>query len=536
MLDEPTNHLDLNAVLWLDDYMSKWKNTLLVVSHDQEFLSSVCQHIIHLEDKKLYYYKGTFDTFKAMHATKVAQQQKDWEKQQKMLRAAKKSGSSSKQALAKAARNKKSQNKRSGGQGKHVGMEESNDRDEVLIERPMEYLVRFNFEEVEDLRPPVIEVSNMGFHYPDADDGTEFPDLFNDVNFGIDMDSRICIVGPNGAGKSTLLNLVMGLLEPTDGVINRNRRMRMGRYSQHFMEHLPMLKSPVDYLREKFGDQSYQDVRNLLGNVGLEGHAHTIKNKDLSGGQKARVVFAELMLAKPHIIFFDEPTNHLDIESVDALCEAIRAFNGGVVLVTHDARLITEVNCELWIVDQQSNPQVKPFQGEFDEYKEEILEEIRQNEEQALADAERRAKVRQEKKEALAAMRKAGKGATKMLSVMDASVQQAVDDDNAKISREKVDPTEETETSFEKPNEADLALLFGRKKDKKKDKKKKRKKEKRKEEKEQNCQTKQARCRNVNYAIIGAKRVASAIMPYYIATLSREGTYFFQRRCQKRKH
>ena len=124
------------------------------------------------------------------------------------------------------------------------------------------------------------------------------------VTYNVQQQSRICIVGPNGAGKSTLLNLIMGVLQPTDGVVNRNRRMRMGRYSQHFMEHLPMLKSPVDYLRSKFDDQSYQEIRNLLGNVGLEGHAHTIKNKDLSGGQKARVVFAELMLARVRIVLY----------------------------------------------------------------------------------------------------------------------------------------------------------------------------------------------------------------------------------------
>eukprot|EP00750_Incisomonas_marina_P001864 INCI11732.2.p1 GENE.INCI11732.2~~INCI11732.2.p1 ORF type:complete len:1192 (+),score=391.74 INCI11732.2:267-3842(+) len=478
MLDEPTNHLDLNAVLWLDDYMSKWKNTLLVVSHDQDFLTSVCQQIIHLEDQQLYYYKGSFDTFKGMHDTKIKQQLKDYEKQQKMLRAAKKSGSSSKQAMAKAEKNRKAAGKK-GGAGKSKddgGMAESNDRDEVLIARPQEYLVRFNFQEVEDLRPPVIEVSNMSFHYPDAEDGTEFPDLFNNVNFGIDMDSRICIVGPNGAGKSTLLNLIMGLLEPTGGSINRNRRMRMGRYSQHFMEHLPMLSSPVDYLRNKFGDQSYQEIRNLLGNVGLEGHAHTIKNKDLSGGQKARVVFAELMLARPHIIFFDEPTNHLDIESVDALCDAIRAFNGGVVLVTHDARLITEVNCDLWVVDQHATPQVKPFQGEFDEYKAEILAEIHANEERALVEAELRAKAREAKKIALEEARKAGHGAKKLVSGADSSAQRAGDDDVV-VSRHGVAGAAAAaeEEEEQKPDEEAISLLFGKKK---KDKKKKKKKAK----------------------------------------------------------
>jgi len=370
MLDEPTNHLDLNAVIWLDDYLQKWKKTLLVVSHDQDFLNSVCEEILHLDSKKIVQYKGNYDDFKEMEEQKRKGQQRAWEKQEKMLKALKSQGQSKSKAeqTAKA----RGAGRETGGakkkKGDAVATGQETNEVKTLIERPREYTVRLEFPDVLPLSPPVVEVKDVTFRYAGN------PWIFENLNFGIDLDSRVCIVGPNGSGKSTLLKLVTGALEPTRGEIRRNPKLRMGIYNQHFVDRLPMELSPVDYLRGLFPEETYQSVRNLLGRYGLQGHAHEIPNRDLSGGQKARVVFVELSLMAPHILFLDEPTNNLDIETIDALCEAINEFNGGVVLVSHDARLIEASGCRVWIVGE--NRDVVQFAGEFEDYKMELLRKM----------------------------------------------------------------------------------------------------------------------------------------------------------------
>ena len=383
LLDEPTNHLDLNAVIWLEDYLSRWKSTLLVVSHDQDFLSGVVTDIIHLEEQKLFYYKGNYDDFKAMHEQKMEKQQKDYDKQQKQLQQMKAKGKSSKEADAvaksRAKREGAANDKKKGGNTSSADLEGSDMTagSEHLIKRPREYIVRFNFRDPDPLAPPVMSVNNVSFRY-----GPKYPYLFKDLNFGIDQKSRIAIVGPNGVGKSTLLNLLIGDLNVIEGDVVRNRFLKVGKYSQHFVDVLPMDKRPVDFIMQ-FHDETPGDklgnARALLGRFGLEGHAHTIEMRDLSGGQKARVVFAGLALAAPHIMVLDEPTNNLDIESIDALGDALTQYEGGVVLVSHDSRLIRNAECQLWVCDKQS---VKPFDGNIDDYRASMIQDIHKEEEE----------------------------------------------------------------------------------------------------------------------------------------------------------
>ncbi len=385
MLDEPTNHLDLNAVIWLDDYLQKWKKTLLVVSHDQDFLNSICEEIMHLDEQKLHYYKGNYDTFKILEATHRAQAIEEWEKEKKRIAALKRSGKSKGVAESQARKTKYREPGAASKKNKAKavakgGTESANVTEVALAKRPREYIVLMRFPEVNKLSPPVIEVMDVSFRYSTG------PWIIRNAEFGIDLDSRICIVGPNGAGKTTLLKILTGALEPTEGEIRRNPRLRAGVYDQHFVDRLPMDVDPVSYLTSKFDSCNYQSCRNLLGKFGLEGHAHTIKMRDLSGGQKARVVFCELQLLCSHILFLDEPTNNLDIESIDALCKAIKEFDGGVIVVTHDARLIEATDCCLWIVDNQK---VTPWQAGFEEYKEFLL---RQLEERLVLQEARRAK------------------------------------------------------------------------------------------------------------------------------------------------
>ncbi|CAI5747263.1 unnamed protein product [Peronospora destructor] len=367
MLDEPTNHLDLNAVIWLDDYLQKWKKTLLVVSHDADFLNSVCTEVLHLENKKIVHYKGNYDMFREMEKQKRKQTEKAWEKQQKQLRNLKASGKSSKKAT-EIVKKKREPGARAS-KKKALTPDDAADASAPmdLLERPKEYIVQFGFPETTVVTPPILEVREASFRYGDG------PYLFKNTDFGIDTTSRVCIVGPNGVGKSTLLKMITGEVTVKEGEVRRNPRVRLGIYNQHFVDKLPMGETPVEYLRRLFQDQSYQQVRNLLGKVGLEGHAHEIKNRLLSGGQKARVVIAELVLMRPHILILDEPTNNLDIESIDALCDAIREYEGGVVIVTHDARLIESTECVLWVCGDQD---VVVYDGTFEDYKQSILDDL----------------------------------------------------------------------------------------------------------------------------------------------------------------
>ncbi|CAH3110028.1 unnamed protein product [Porites lobata] len=363
MLDEPTNHLDLNAVIWLDNYLQNWKKTLLVVSHDQYFLDSVCTDIIHLDQQKLYYYRGNYEQFKKMHVQKVKEQEKAYNKQQKQLKDLKASGSSKKQAEEKTKAVQGRKNKKGGKKG---DMDEDDLEPVELIKKPKEYVVKFSFPLPPPLNPPILGLKSVEFGYPNQ------PKLFNNLDFGIDMKSRIAVVGNNGVGKSTFLKLLIGQLEPLKGDSVRNHRLRLGSYNQHSADQLNMEESPVEYLQRKY-NLDYQTSRKHLGRFGLVSHAHTIRTKDLSGGQKSRVAFADLALSNPDVIVLDEPTNNLDIESIDALADAINEFTGGVILVSHDARLILETSCQLWVVEDQD---ISEVDGDFDDYRQEILEKL----------------------------------------------------------------------------------------------------------------------------------------------------------------
>ncbi|KAG8521065.1 ATP-binding cassette sub-family F member 1 [Galemys pyrenaicus] len=403
MLDEPTNHLDLNAVIWLNNYLQGWRKTLLIVSHDQGFLDDVCTDIIHLDAQRLHYYRGNYMTFKKMYQQKQKELLKQYEKQEKKLKELKAGGKSTKQAekQTKEALTRKQQRCRRKNQD-----EESQEAPE-LLKRPKEYTVRFTFPNPPPLSPPVLGLHGVTFGY----EGQKA--LFKNLDFGIDMDSRsellggdslaslvlpcslwlfstgalgqvlgdfadsrlpsaVCIVGPNGVGKSTLLLLLTGKLTPTRGEMRKNHRLKIGFFNQQYAEQLRMEETPTEYLQRGF-NLPYQDARKCLGRFGLESHAHTIQICKLSGGQKARVVFAELACREPDVLILDEPTNNLDIESIDALGEAINEYKGAVIVVSHDARLITETNCQLWVVEEQS---VSQIDGDFEDYKREVLEAL----------------------------------------------------------------------------------------------------------------------------------------------------------------
>ncbi|CAK9291876.1 unnamed protein product [Gordionus sp. m RMFG-2023] len=368
ILDEPTNHLDLNAVIWLDNYLQNWKKTLLVVSHDQSFLDNICTDIVHLDYQKLNYYKGNFSSFKKMYAQKQKEYLKEYEKQERRLRELKKSGKSTKAAESdqKSMMSRKKHGPAKTGVTGPDNLADDAGKPTKLLTRPKEYSVKFRIPQPAPLKPPVLGAHNVTFGYLGQ------KPLFKDLEFGIDMTSRITIVGPNGVGKSTVLKLLLGKLTPQAGEIRKNHRLRIGYFDQHSGEQLTAQETPIEYLQRLF-NLDYQSARKNLGMVGLVSHAHTAKNSELSGGQKARVALAQLALAKPDCLILDEPTNNLDLESIDALSEAINEFQGGVVIVSHDERLIRDTSCDLWIVEDN---QVNKVLGDFDDYRKEILEAL----------------------------------------------------------------------------------------------------------------------------------------------------------------
>ncbi|KAG2286926.1 hypothetical protein Bca4012_031686 [Brassica carinata] len=382
LLDEPTNHLDLRAVLWLEEYLCLWKKTLVVVSHDRDFLNTVCTDIIQLHDQKLHLYRGNYDDFETGYEQRRKEMNKKFEIHEKQVKAAKRSGDRAQQEKVKDKAKlavKKEASKRKA-KGKAV------DEDGPAPEAPKKdkgYSVEFHFPEPTKLTPPLLQLLEVSFCYPDR------PDFkLSDVDVGIDMGTRVAIVGPNGAGKSTLLNLLAGDLVPTEGEVGRSQKLRIGRYSQHFVDLLTMDETPVEYLlrlhpnprQEGSATTPEEAVRAKLGKFGLPSDNHKTSITNLSGGQKARVVFASISMSKPHILLLDEPTNHLDMQSIDALADALDEFSGGVVLVSHDSRLISRV-CEdeeksqIWVVEDGT---VSFFDGTFEEYKEELQIQIRE--------------------------------------------------------------------------------------------------------------------------------------------------------------
>jgi ATP-binding cassette subfamily F protein 1 len=293
---------------------------------------------------------------------------KEYEKYQKQLKAAKKSGSKANaDKVAKDAKVKAKQKGKKGQQREQDAVDAS-----AGPRQWNDYTVKFEFPDPTELTPPLLQLMDASFKYPGREDFG-----LQDLNIGIDMGSRVAIVGPNGAGKTTLMNLLAGDLEPTHGDQRKSHKLRIGRYNQHFVDALAFDVSPVEYLVGISGLKA-EEIRAKLGKFGLSGHHHLQPICKLSGGQKARVVFAAIALSNPHILLLDEPTNHLDMQSIDALADALEEFEGGVIIISHDSRLLSRVcddaeRAEVWIVD---NGQVQQYDGDFEDYKDELIAEI----------------------------------------------------------------------------------------------------------------------------------------------------------------
>ncbi|XP_065162979.1 ATP-binding cassette sub-family F member 2 [Atheta coriaria] len=338
LLDEPTNHLDLDACVWLEEELKHYKRILVIISHSQDFLNGVCTNIIHVNKKRLKYYTGNYDAFVRTRMELLENQMKQYNWEQDQISHMKNYIARFGHGSAKLARQAQSKEKTL---AKMVaqGLTEKVVSDKIL---------NFYFPSCGTVPPPVIMVQNVSFRYSDTS-----PYIYKNLEFGIDLDTRLALVGPNGAGKSTLLKLLYGDLVPTEGMIRKNSHLRIARYHQHLHELLDLDVSPLDYMLRAFPEvKEREEMRKIIGRYGLTGRQQVCPIRQLSDGQRCRVVFAWLAWQTPHLLLLDEPTNHLDMETIDALAEAINDFDGGMVLVSHDFRLISQVAEEIWVCEK----------------------------------------------------------------------------------------------------------------------------------------------------------------------------------------
>ncbi|XP_025083351.1 LOW QUALITY PROTEIN: ATP-binding cassette sub-family F member 3-like [Pomacea canaliculata] len=346
LLDEPTNMLDMKAIIWLENYLQDWPKTILVVSHDRQFLNSVATDILHLHSQRLDVYRGNYEVFYKTREEKTKNQMKEYEAQKQYRE----------HIQVFIDRFRYNANRASQVQSKLKLLEKLPEL--KPIEKETEVVLRFP--ECEKLSPPILQLDEVTFYY------TTEKVIFSNVCLNANMTSRICIVGENGAGKTTLLKLLLGELSPVKGIRHAHRNLRIGYFTQHHVDQLDMNVSSVELMASKFPGLSAETYRGQLGKFGVSGDLSLRPVVSLSGGQKSRVAFAVMSAANPNFFVLDEPTNHLDMETIEALGEALRIFEGGVVLVSHDERLIRKICSELWVVSQGS---VRSLEGGIDEYK-----------------------------------------------------------------------------------------------------------------------------------------------------------------------
>ncbi|MCT4577298.1 ABC-F family ATP-binding cassette domain-containing protein [Donghicola sp.] len=349
LLDEPTNYLDLEGALWLEEYLATYPHTVIVISHDRGLLNRAVTEILHLEDRKLTLYQGGYDRFAKTRA-----------EQRAVLAAAAKKQSARREHLqsfvdrfrAKATKAKQAQAR--------LKMIEKMEP----ISAPEEAAKRvFTFPEPEELSPPIVAMEGVEVGYGDTP-------ILKRLNLRIDQDDRIALLGKNGEGKSTLSKLIAGRLEPMSGKLNKSNKLRIGFFAQHQVDELYVDETPLMHLQRLRPEVHQAKLRAKLAGFGLGADQAETEVGKLSGGQKARLSLLLATLDAPQLLILDEPTNHLDIESREALVEALTAYSGAVVLVSHDMHLLGMVADRLWLV---KDGRVSPYEDDLESYRKLLL-------------------------------------------------------------------------------------------------------------------------------------------------------------------
>ncbi|NXS74945.1 ABCF3 protein, partial [Pandion haliaetus] len=351
---EPTNMLDVRAILWLETYLQTWQSTILVVSHDRNFLNAVATDIIHLHSQRLDTYRGDFENFMKIKEERLKNQQREYEAQQQYRE----------HIQVFIDRFRYNANRASQVQSKLKLLEKLPELKPV--DKESDVIMKFP-DGFEKFSPPVLQLDEVDFYY----DPSHY--IFRSLSVSADLESRICVVGENGAGKSTMLKILMGELAPVRGIRHAHRNLKIGYFSQHHVDQLDLNISAVELLARKFPGKTEEEYRHQLGSYGVSGELAVRPVASLSGGQKSRVAFAQMTMSCPNFYILDEPTNHLDMETIEALAKALNKFRGGVILVSHDERFIRLVCQELWVCE---NATVTRIEGGFDQYRDILKEQF----------------------------------------------------------------------------------------------------------------------------------------------------------------
>lgn len=356
LLDEPTNHLDLDATLWLEGWLKSYIGTLLIISHDRDFLDNVVSRIVHLEHQKTNAYKGTYSAFERLRGERLALQQASFEKQQKRRKDV--------EDFVARFRYKASKAKQAQSRLKEL------QRMESIAPAHVDSPFYFNFPAPKKAYGALANISQATLGYSDK------PVLKN-VNFDLHPGTRIGLLGPNGAGKSTLINSLTGDLDLLEGVRVYGENLKVGYFAQHQLEVLDLQASPLLHIQRISPTATDQEIRNFLGGFDFHSDKALDPIKDFSGGEKARVALALIVWQKPNLLLLDEPTNHLDLEMRHALTMALQGYEGALVVISHDRHLLRNTVDEFYLV---ANGTVTEFEGDLKDYQKWLKDFVRRAE------------------------------------------------------------------------------------------------------------------------------------------------------------
>ncbi|MDC9621138.1 ABC transporter ATP-binding protein [Xenorhabdus sp. XENO-7] len=354
LLDEPTNHLDLDAVIWLEKWLKNYTGTLILISHDRDFLDPIIDKVLHIEQLILAEYTGNYSSFERQRAAKLAQQQALYQSQQEKVTHLQ---SYIDRFRAKASKAKQAQSR--------IKMLE---RMELIAPAHVDNPFRFSFRQPDSLPSPLLVMEKVSAGYGEKT-------VLDSIKLNLVPGSRIGLLGRNGAGKSTLIKLLAGGLAPQRGEIALAKGIKLGYFAQHQLEYLRADESPLQHLVRIAPQETEQQLRDYLGGFGFKGDQVTDPSGRFSGGEKARLVLALIVWQRPNLLLLDEPTNHLDLDMRQALTEALIDFDGALVVVSHDRHLLRSTTDELYLVH---DGEVEPFTGDLEDYQQWLTEQQRQ--------------------------------------------------------------------------------------------------------------------------------------------------------------
>ena len=354
LLDEPTNHLDLEAALWLESFLKSYPGTLLLVSHDRGLLNRAVNRIIHVENRKLTAYTGNYDRFERLRRENLERQAAQHAKQQAERRHI--------QAFVDRFRYKASKARQAQSRLKALA------RMEPIASVMEDRTVTFHFPQPTPLSPPILTLEDVAVGYEDG------RPILAHLNLRLDMDDRVALLGANGNGKSTLSRLFAGRLKPMAGRMTRSGKLKIGYFAQDQAEELDLAATPLAHMERLMPLETATKLRAQLGRFGFGADRAEVAVGKLSGGEKARLLFALMSREAPHVLILDEPTNHLDIDSRQALIQALSEFEGAVILVSHDPHLVELAADRLWLV---ADGGVAAYDGDMDDYRKLLLEQLR---------------------------------------------------------------------------------------------------------------------------------------------------------------